>query len=291
MFLFSIIISALIFIGNLPVLWRLWKKEEPTTINKLIFIDCLLALLMIPLALRLGKVIQLPCNFGPFYGYCVTLINRLIPVAIVMYRYVYVCKPSWVTTKKQRNHFDCIIMLFLGSLTFLSTFFSLVYRKSYLIYLFCIGEISKDEYRRGRFLQGPFIFLYLFSLFLFVIVVPLGYIQIFLFRKNDNLATKTLNETARFNRKHRNILTTKFNLFSWLFEFFGTIFLLTHGPNILFIITCSLSPINFYVGTKMKVLDRKKRVVAILRHCVNAGNALKSYQYISFPAFRNCCFC
>ena len=53
--------SFLIFVVNIPLLWFVKHKAKPTLINKLIGLDCLIALLHIPLALEAGKMRLSPC--------------------------------------------------------------------------------------------------------------------------------------------------------------------------------------------------------------------------------------
>ena len=53
--------SLLIFVVNIPLLWFVKNKAKPTLINKLIILDCLVALLHIPLALEAGRMKLSPC--------------------------------------------------------------------------------------------------------------------------------------------------------------------------------------------------------------------------------------
>ena len=50
----------LILVVNIPLLWIV-NKAKTTLINQLIGLDCLVALLHIPLALNAGRVTRLPC--------------------------------------------------------------------------------------------------------------------------------------------------------------------------------------------------------------------------------------
>ena len=95
---------------NIPVLWVVRKISTPTLINKLIEVDCIIGLAYIPGILVDSGVSQdissvYFCSFRICYMFFVSFLNRLLPVGIVTYRNVYVCKSHWVQTGSQRKIF------------------------------------------------------------------------------------------------------------------------------------------------------------------------------------------
>ena len=53
--------SFLILAVNIPLLWFVKNKAKPTLINKLIGLDCIIALLHIPQVLETGRITGSPC--------------------------------------------------------------------------------------------------------------------------------------------------------------------------------------------------------------------------------------
>ena len=112
---FGVTTGVTICIANLPILWIIWKENSRTFINQLIGIDCLLCLGMIPVVLNHSSVFKLPCSFITLYAFFASLLNRLLPVGIIIFRFIYVCRSSWVHTAHQRK--ICQIFLSLKTLS------------------------------------------------------------------------------------------------------------------------------------------------------------------------------
>ena len=53
--------SFLILAVNIPLLWFVKNKAKHTLINKLIGLDCMIALLHIPIVLETGRITGSPC--------------------------------------------------------------------------------------------------------------------------------------------------------------------------------------------------------------------------------------
>ena len=78
----------------------------------------------------------------------------------------------------------------------------------------------------------------------------MGYINIFVFLKNQNNKHLGLNEVARTLRKRRNLVTVKYNLFNWIFETANLLFVLVSPKNnfiYLFCMSCG-PPILYFMG-------------------------------------------
>ena len=71
-----------------------------TIIDKLIWFEaavnlwCILPILGAPFE---DKLPEWSCYFMPFFYNYIGLLNRMIPLGIMIFRYIYVCKYHWVT--------------------------------------------------------------------------------------------------------------------------------------------------------------------------------------------------
>ena len=131
-------IGAIILV-NFPLLRYIFKHGNNTFINKLIAIDCCLCIGNIIPAINYmtqdESRFRTICLAFPPYGFFVNILNRLLSIAIVFYRYVFVLQSSWVRTQFQRRLF-CFLVA--GAITILSTSLSalcLTYREQYVHYL------------------------------------------------------------------------------------------------------------------------------------------------------------
>ena len=222
---FGVTTGVTIIIANLPILWIIWKENSQTFINQLIGIDCLLCLGMIPVVLNHSSVFQLPCSFITSYAFFASLLNRLLPVGIIIYRFIYVCRSSWVLTAHQRKVCQISLSLSILALPICLTIGSWIYREKYAYYLICTGQGDKffdstektDGFAWLLPIYNPFHLLTLFAFFSYAVLVPLGYTAIYKFRRQDSYDVAGLSERSRLIRRHRNIVTTKFNLLNWIF--------------------------------------------------------------------------
>ena len=135
---------------NIPVLWILKNKCEVTAINLFIVIDCIICILNILPVLNMylkwetGSLYlentELFCGLGTTFMFLVSLLNRLLPVGIVAFRYVFVCQSHLVLTAEQRKSFNKILIISTTCLPVILSGFSFVYREKYLHYLRCLGR-------------------------------------------------------------------------------------------------------------------------------------------------------
>ena len=97
-----LVIDFFILIVNVPILKNLRKSQR--WIDKLIFLDCLVNLEFI--ISMFGNFLHtffpdFLCYILPFLNIASTILNRLIPMAIVLFRYIHVCKYDYA--QKRRN--------------------------------------------------------------------------------------------------------------------------------------------------------------------------------------------
>ena len=284
---FGIGSGIIIFFSNVPIIWMIWKERNLTWINQVIGVDCLLCVCMIPIILSTADVYRLPCSFITSYAFFASLLNRLLPVGIVIYRYIYVCRSSWIPTADQRRNFEVVLTSSILALTLGLTFGSWVYQEKYIHYLNCVRKeniiLQSEQERTGIAFDlpifHPFRALSILSFFLYSVLVPVGYFLIYRFRKKDDYHVSGLNERSRLIRRHKNIFSTQFNMINWIFEMSGFIVLIPGGSifSILyFFITCTISPVLYYVGIlKTKNAD-KTRVLAVFRELKEGSNRKKS---------------
>ena len=68
------------------------------------------------------------------------LFNRLLPVGIIVYRYIYVCQSHLVATALHRRRFNIILSSSICGLSLGLTLASAVYRDKNLLYYHCMGR-------------------------------------------------------------------------------------------------------------------------------------------------------
>ena len=145
-------------------------------------------------------------------------------------------------------------------------------------------NLHSEQRRTGRAfdlpIYHPFCALAILSFFLFSVLVPVGYFLIFRFREKDNYHVSGLNERSRLIRRHKNIVSTQFNMMNWIFEMSGFIIVLIPGSNtfyiLYFLFTCTISPVLYYAGILRTRNAEKPRVLAIFRELKQSSNRKKS---------------
>jgi hypothetical protein len=207
----------------------------------------------------------------------VSLFNRLLPVGIVFYRYVYVCRVSWVQTAAQRKSLNILISGFIFIVSFALTFTSFIYREKNFYYLACIG---KEEYFHSQNksslrlvwllpLYHPFHLLSILAFFSYAFMVPIGYFCIYRFRRHQDSSVKGLSERARVNRVRKNLVTTKTNLIIWICEVVSGFVVALPGSQVFiiayFFIPNSVSPMLYYAGIEMNRQEMKYHLAEVYR--------------------------
>ena len=135
---FPLVAIVLILLVNIPVLIKVFQKTNLTFIDKLITADCILCLsnCIILFSIVLGKTKNSSiCLVSPPFGYFVNISKRLLSIGIVIYRYVFVLRNSWVQTQDQRRVFCLGLAMIILFIAAFSTFFCIFYKDQYLFYL------------------------------------------------------------------------------------------------------------------------------------------------------------
>ena len=132
------VVMILIVIVNIPILSLIFAKPKITFIDILIATDCLLCVCNCIILLKLllvNSTSMFICLFSPPIGYFINICKRLLTIVIVIYRYVFVFKNSWVGTENQRKNFTWILAGCLFIATFSGTICCIIYKDKYLFYL------------------------------------------------------------------------------------------------------------------------------------------------------------
>ena len=128
---------------NVPVIFMLLNKCEATVVNLFIIIDCLLCLLHVFIILFSALQVQqgpVLCGILTTVAFFLSFLNRLIPVGIVVFRYVFVCRSHLVVSAIQRKKFGRFLVKSIISVPIVLSFFSFIYREKYLHYWRCLGR-------------------------------------------------------------------------------------------------------------------------------------------------------
>ena len=159
----------------------------------------------------------------------VTTFNRSLPVVIFIFRYLCVFHWTSVRTDIQKKQVTKKCYLYLVGSSASTAIFSMMYADTSKRYNRCMGQEEQFFFNIPFFFEEsngvdssqmpiwhPFrltrFFIFSFSMF----IAPYAYVNIFLFRKNQNQCG--LSETEKTSRKRRNIVSTGYNLAIWLAE-------------------------------------------------------------------------
>ena len=87
----------------------------------------------------------------------------------------------------------------------------------------------------------------------YIIITPLGYGAIYRFRKHQDNKVSGISNTVRKQRKNRNLVTMKFNMFNWMLETCSTILVIIIPPHryftLLYILVNSCgTPLVYFMG-------------------------------------------
>ena len=218
-------------------------------------------------------------NHFQFIHLSMALINRLLPVGIVAFRYIYTCRSSWVQTASQRKSFNIFIGFAMLFVSISLSIFCCIYREKSYFYLRCLGkeDIFHSEFEQFDIglrlvwlfpIYHPFHLLSILAFFSFTIIVPLGYVCIYTFRRQMNRNIQGLSDESINFRKKRNLVTTKYNLFIWISEVFCSVSILFSNSNIVIILYFALpstvSPILYFIG----ILENREHMRIRVREIV-----------------------
>ena len=188
-------------------------------------------------------------------SYFLAMLNGLIPVGIVAYRVIFVCKSSWVMTDEQRKHLNFLLLGQLFGVCIILTSAAIFYKEYSKDYLECIGDIKINTDRSGpRWnlqYSHPFLIASILTFASRTFVVPVGYALIFWYREKKATEMTGLSEVSRANRRARNAVNAKFNFFIWLSEMSSFIVIIFRGKittTIFFLVSFGVSPVLYLIG-------------------------------------------
>ena len=96
----------------------------------------------------------------------------------------------------------------------------------------------------------PFYIVSLLSFLSDIVLVPILYVKIYQFRKKQNEKELGLSKASLKRRKHRNVVSFKFNLFTWIWET-CSISIAALGPEYQLFYLLSIScgpPLLYFIG-------------------------------------------
>ena len=276
---FGVFTIGAILSVNIPVLWVIKKVSSITLINNLITIDCILCLGYIPgIIVQSGIYTQTgsiySCSLRICFNFFINLLNRVLPVGIVAYRYVYVCKSHLVFTGTQQKLFKNIISHVILWLIVGLTIGCFLYREKYSFYWVCMGQegfFDNKEYNGFHFhlpIYNPFHFISVFLFFLHSFLLPVGYFAIYRFRNHQNSIANGLTDRSRSLRKKRNIVTAKMNTIIWLSEMCSYLVLIPQDnicSVLYFLISGTVTPFLYYYGIEANRKAAKDHVMDIFK--------------------------
>ena len=150
--LFAFISIIVILFINIPLL-KIILKQSSMFINVLFAADCFLCIVN---SILLFNILVGPskdpvlCLISAPYGYFIKLLNRLLSIGILVYRYVFVFRSSWVKTKQQRKIFSIILCGAICSTALIATSLCIFYRVQYFHYIGRIYRICEEYEKMGR---------------------------------------------------------------------------------------------------------------------------------------------
>ena len=176
--------------------------------------------------------------------------NGLLPVGIVLFRVFHACYPRRVMTAVQKRDLNYSILTLTLGVSVVLTGVALYYKDHYGHYHKCINK-DYDGPTWDLPLSHPFqLACHVFFLSR-TLLVPIGYILIFLSRKKDANDAPGISEKSRKMRRTRNAVSAKFNFLIWLSEMSSFIVFIFEGPisdRIYLIISFGVSPLLYLAG-------------------------------------------
>ena len=191
---------ALFLASSNSVALKTLKTLKPTFLNLLIAADCFIGICMAPLHLILTTNILASefCAFKIFIPFSLAMMNGLIPVGIVLYRVVHVCCATRVMAAPQRTNLNYFILTLTLGASIMLTVSAIYHRNNSNDYLRCIGESADGpgEYNSLPFLH-PHRLATILALVSRIVLVPVGYLLIFLFRDKNANEAPGISENSR----------------------------------------------------------------------------------------------
>ena len=122
------------------------QQMSKTFLDRLVVLDCGLCLVNIIVLIPSNDISGVDdlgaCEFFVFLLFKVNLMNKLLTVGIVIYRFTLVTCSSFVQTPQQRKFLENCILMFIFLTSFTLTSLAFYYREDYRQYLGRYEEIS-----------------------------------------------------------------------------------------------------------------------------------------------------
>ena len=247
-----------VLVTNIVAVKTVIKSEIESFLNFLISLDCFVSICMVPYILQTVDVLHHDpsskmCVLNVSTSHFLAMLNGLIPVGIVTYRVIYVCKPSWVMSAKQQRWLNYILLGQTLGVSVILALATIEYKDHSKHYLMCIGELpaNTDRPRWDLPLSHPFRIASILAFSSRIFLVPAGYYLIFWFRDKNTSEVSGISEASRAKRRVRNAVNAKFNLLIWLSEMSSFIVLVFRGKIstvIFLLLSFGFSPMLYLVG-------------------------------------------
>ena len=120
-------------------------------------------------------------------------------------------------------------------------------------------------------------------------MVPVGYIKIFKFRRTQDSQVCGLSERARNKRKIRNLITIKFNLFSWILDTASILLVIISSDfDILYLLVTSCGPpILYFLGMEENRRNTRNYFMSCIKVFERNGKRSRKFKvYIVWICFR-----
>ena len=115
------------------------QQISKTFLDKLVVLDCGLCLINIIVLIPFNDITGVDdlgsCEFFVFLLFKVNLINKMLTLGIVIYRFILVICSSLVRTQQQRESLENCILMFIFLTSFNLTSWAFYYREDYRQYL------------------------------------------------------------------------------------------------------------------------------------------------------------
>ena len=157
-----------------------------------------------------------------------------------------------------------------------------MWKKTWTFYFNPKDFYEKIYFKGATWRLPPYHPVRLISLLLFlsnIIIVPFGYIKIFIFVKKQNNKHSGLNKVSRISRKHKNLVNIKYNLFQWILETINIIFVVISPKNnfiYLFCMNCG-PPILYFMG----IAENRKATEEYLKSKIIVFDKLRKKSHVN----------
>lgn len=147
---------VLIYLTNSVLINFILKKASKTALDWMMMLDCFLCVcnsIQIINGVFVDHLFAYHCYFFPFFAFSISICNRLLEMAIVVYRYVHVLQPSIIQGSVPRHTFETTIFFSIFSTTAVMTGYLVYFKDDYRLY-YCEYFINKSYQNQTESLRG-----------------------------------------------------------------------------------------------------------------------------------------